>query len=192
MDIDRLNSYIDEQNEWAERTECFDIAIFRCWIQFEKFLIEKFIEYSIQPIGLEDIRKLKFDDAEHFKAFLRGDRTYIEYISKIEKLSKHIYHNNKNPFEILISDQTYSTVFEDLRVIRNHIAHESEESQKKYLNRIFSSNSQRMISPNDYLKSWKDKGRTESYYSFYIRSIKEMSNLIESPLFFDDSTDILT
>ena len=182
MNLNDLEKYINLQDEWAKKTECFDIAIFRCWIQFEKFLIDKFIELSTQSSELGDIRNLKFDNEEHFKAFLRGDRSYIEYISKIEMLSKHIFKDNKNPFDILISDQNYASVFKKLKVIRNHIAHESEESLRKYTNEIFSSN-QNVISPNDYLKSWTNRHRTESNYSFYIRNLKDISRLIESPVF---------
>ncbi|KMK52385.1 hypothetical protein RO21_01180 [[Actinobacillus] muris] len=183
MNIDTFESYINEQNEWAQEKDCYDIAIFRCWIKFEKFLIYKFVEYSTKPFGSEDIRRLKFDDESHFKAFLKGERSYIEYMSKIEKLSQHIFKNNKNPFEILISDQNYSNVFKDLVAIRNYIAHESEEAERKYINRIFSSNPKRMIPVNDYLKSWKDRKKAESCYSFYVRGIKEMSKLIELPIF---------
>lgn len=182
MNLNDLEKYINIQDEWAKKTECFDIAIFRCWIQFEKFLIDKFIELSTQSSELGDIRKLKFDNEEHFKAFLRGDRSYIEYISKIEMLSKHIFKDNKNPFDILISDQNYASVFKKLKVIRNHIAHESEESLRKYTNEIFSSNQKNVISPNDYLKSWTNRHRTESNYSFYIRNLKDISRLIESPV----------
>ena len=183
MNLNELEQYINTQDEWAKETECFDIAIFRCWIQFEKFLIDKFIEFSTQYSKLGDIRKLNFDSAEHFKAFLRGDRSYIEYISKIEILSKHIFKDNKNPFDILISDQNYASVFKKLKVIRNHIAHESEESLRKYTNEIFSSKQENVISPNDYLKSWANKSKTESNYSFYIRNLKNISRLIESPVF---------
>ncbi|WP_032093767.1 MULTISPECIES: hypothetical protein [Pasteurellaceae] len=185
MNIRDLEQYIDAQDKWAQETEFFDIAIFRCWIKFEKFLIEKFIEFSTTPSSSEDkdIRKLKFDNAEHFKAFLKGDRTYIEYISKIELLSKHIFKDNQNPFDILISDQNYAPAFEKLRVIRNHIAHESEESLRKYTNKMFSSDKSKVISPNDYLKSWVNNEKRESNYSFYIRTLREISRLIESPIF---------
>lgn len=183
MNLNDLEKYINIQAEWAKKTECFDIAIFRCWIQFEKFLIDKFIEFSTQSSEPEDIRKLKFNNEEHFKAFLRGERSYIEYISKIKILSKHIFKDNKNPFDILISDQNYAPVFEKLQVIRNHIAHESEESLKKYTNNIFSSNTEKVIPPNEYLKSWADGKKTESNYSFYIRNLKDISKLIESPVF---------
>lgn len=182
MNIGEFKDFIDKQNKWAEETECFDIAIFRCWIQFEKFIIDKFIQFSTQSFVLEDIRKLKFDNEEHFKAFLRGDRTYIEYISKIEILSKHIFQNDKNPFDILISDQKYSNVFRQLRAIRNHIAHESEESSRKYTRIVFAGNASKVKSPNAYLSSWNDD-KKESNYTFYIRSLKEMSDLIEEPPF---------
>ncbi|HHE9009906.1 TPA: hypothetical protein ACPGLQ_000001, partial [Haemophilus influenzae] len=100
-----------------------------------------------------------------------------------EILSKHIFQDNKNPFDILISDQNYASVFKKLKVIRNHIAHESEESLRKYTNEIFSSNQENVISPNDHLKSWTNRNKTESNYSFYIRNLKNISRLIESPVF---------
>lgn len=182
VDYEELLKFIESQNSWASETKCFDIALFRCWIKFEKFLSHKFVSYSTEPRNIigEEIRKLKFIDSEHLKAFLRGEKQYIEYIGKIENLSIHIFENNKNPFDLLFTDQKYSNLFKKVRAIRNYIAHESEESKNKYERIVL--NNQPYQEPNKYLQGWtKEKDKT--YYTYYLDGIKEIAKIINNPLF---------
>lgn len=83
---------VEQWTNWARQSPDgrFDVALFKIWIQFEKFLAELFINYAIgnpSETGFVPNLKLHFRDETQLHAFLReGNRTYIEYLSKIEKL----------------------------------------------------------------------------------------------------------
>lgn len=185
MDYQGLVNYIEKQEEWASETDCFDIAIFRIWVQFEKFLSKKFIDYSIGKYSYngEDIRRLSFSDELHFKKFMMGEKQYIEYLTKIENVSDSIFMEGRNPFDIINNDIEYSNTYRLLRALRNHIAHESEESRKRYIKMLCGGNVDNFKEPNTYLKEWKKGSNTVTNYTHFLESIKKMAYLIEVPVF---------
>ena len=63
--------------------------------------------------------------------------------------------------------------------LRNYIAHESNESKKKYMQTCL--NSKDFIEPGDYLLKVK-KGSMKTFYSLYIEKIIEISDLILNPV----------
>lgn len=174
---------IEEWTSWAAKSgvERYDIALFKIWISFEKFLSDLFIQYSLGlPSEKEYFPKLniQFKSEEQFNAFMReGNKQYIEYIDRITKLSKHIFE--VNPFDSILSDSIYQPAMEEIKALRNYIAHESGESRRKLLNTCFSGNEKNFLEPNDYLKS-KEKNTKKSYFTYYTDCIKEMTEILIS------------
>ena len=184
MNVDEIKQKIQELNDWARDTDCYDIALFRIWLIFEKYLIEKFIQYSIGETGdAQSITyKIRFLDREHLSYFLKGDRTFVEYLGKIEKLSKHIFENN--PFTIIIDDATYSKVYNDLKIIRNQVAHDSDESRTKFFKDcLFSRQPDKNLGVNEYLKRNTSRTITQSNYSRLIEEIIDIITFIDNPFF---------
>ncbi len=184
MNVSEIKQKIQELNAWARDTDCYDIALFRIWLIFEKYLIEKFIQYSIGETGdVQSITyKIKFLDKEHLSYFLKGDRTFVEYLGKIEKLSKHIFENN--PFTIIIDDATHSKIYNELKTIRNQVAHDSDESRTKFFKDcLFSRQSDKELGVNEYLKRDTNQKIGQSNYSRLIEGVIHIITFIDDPFF---------
>ena len=182
--VSEIKQQIQELNAWAIYTDCYDIALFRIWLIFEKYLIEKFIQYSIGETGdVQSITyKIKFLDKEHLSYFLKGDRTFVEYLGKIEKLSKHIFENN--PFTIIIDDATHSKIYNELKTIRNQVAHDSDESRTKFFKDcLFSRQSDKELGVNEYLKRDTNQKIGQSNYSRLIEGVIHIITFIDDPFF---------
>lgn len=175
MHSDEIRNTIENWTEWAKSTNNYDIALLKIWIKFEKYLGEVFINYSLGNASerqyLPEL-KICFEDETQFNAFmLEGSKKYVEYIKKIEKLSKYIFR--KNPFDIILKDVDRKNLFEQMRAIRNYIVHESEESKRKLINICFDGKEERFIEPNDFLKR-KSRNNEKSYYTLYIELIYDV------------------
>jgi hypothetical protein len=171
-----------EWSEWASRNENrFDVALFKIWIRMELFLRDIFISYCINTSserGYLPQTKIRFQNEEQLNAFLReGSRKYIEYLDKIEKLSKYIFDDN--PFDALFLDATNKDTYEQIKAIRNHIAHESGESRLKYINKCLHGDESRYIDPHIFLLK-REPTSHDTYYTYYINKIRIIAELIIS------------
>ena len=189
MTVDAIDKTICEWTEWAnqENNRNYDIALLKIWIQFEKFLGELFVDYATgktSEFGYTPKWKLKFESEEQLNVFLReGNRTYIEYIPRIEKLSKHLFEND--PFQIIFLDANNKEAFNKMVSLRNYIAHESGEAKRKMIRMCFGGKEENFQHPNIYLQSI-EKTSKSTYYTFYVNKISEMTRLVVDP-----PTDIL-
>lgn len=169
---------VDKWTEWANETKCFDIALLKIWVQFENFVSDLFVNYSIGVSSERSYfpeRKLEFENEEHLNAFLKeGNKKYIEYFDKISNLSKHIFVDN--PFDVMLATDYYNIV-EQIKTIRNYVAHESNEAKSKFINKCLSGNGNKFTNINDFLLS-KNKSENCSYFSFYITKLLELSELL--------------
>ncbi len=172
---------IDTWVRWASEKKIYDIALLKIWIQFEKYLGQLFTSYCLgdkSETGFQPLLKIQFQDESQFNAFMReGNKTYIEYLGRIEVLSKHIFEIN--PFDIILATD-YKTDFEQMKYLRNYIAHESEESRRKLLNKCFDGQEANFKEPNDYLGSFI-KSENKIYFTYYTERIKNIIELLDSP-----------
>ena len=170
--------------DWANKPENkrYDIALFKIWIQFEKFMADLFINYATgnsSEVGFKPSLKLCFSDESHLNVFLReGNRTYVEYPTQIKKLSKHIF--TKDPFDVIFSDNNISNAYNQIIAIRNYIAHVSGESKAKLIKTCFGGRDEKFKEPNDFLQS-KEKSTNHTYYTYYIDIIKNVAQLLINP-----------
>ena len=160
----------------------YDIALLKIWIQFERFISELIITYSTgQPseMGYLPTLKIRFQDEEQFNAFMReGNKKYVEYLSKIEKLSKHIFIDDL--FDVIFLDATNKTAYEQLKALRNYIAHESGEAKSKLVNLCFSGNANNFLEPNNFLLT-RERSTRNTYYTYYTTIIQNMVELLVDP-----------
>lgn len=179
-----ISAAVTQWTQWAATTnnQRYDIALLKIWIQFEKFVGELFVSYAIGGVsetGYSPTLKVRFCDEEHLNAFLRdGNRTYIDYLAQVQKLSKHIFTNN--PFDVIFADATNNTVYGQVVAIRNYIAHESGEAKSKMIKTCFGGNDAHFMEPQDYLLK-KERSTNNTYYTFYTEAIKNMAVLLASP-----------
>lgn len=180
---DIINS-IETWTAWASKPENhrYDIALFKVWIQFERFMSELFVAYATgntSEAGFSPNLKLHFIDESHLNAFLRdGNHTYVDYPSQIKKLSKHIFVNN--PFDVIFLDATIYNAYNQIISIRNYVAHESGESKNKFINTCFGGNINHFKEPNEFLLM-KERTTNKTHYTYYIEIIKSTVHLLVAP-----------
>lgn len=179
-DVDKWVSWVNEQTESNRR---YDIALFKIWITFEKYLSDLIVAYSCGiPSELSYVPnlKLRFCDESHFNIFFSRSKRYVDYISVIEEYSNHIF--TENPFQILLSSTSYSQCFEDIKIIRNYVAHESSEARSKYIKRFCNNDAASFVEPNELLIKF-NKHHSCTNFSFYINNLKEIARYISNPYF---------
>lgn len=166
---------------WAAQPEVqrYDIALLKIWIQFERFIGDIFVTYATgnsSETGYIPELKIKFQDEEQFNAFMReGTKKYVEYLDKIEKLSNHIF--KRNPFEVILLDADIKPSFEQMKAMRNYIAHESGEAKRKLIKTCFNGKEDKFVEPNVFLKT-REKTTKDTYYTYYINTIINILDLV--------------
>ena len=156
--------------------ELYEIAFFKIFIKFEKFLSVCFEEYCVgngTTDGYCPNRKLNFIDKYHLINVIKPQsRSFINHIDII-KISDCFFDDADNPFDIIRIDPTYTGIFDQMKKIRNFIAHESDEAKSKYSG-IMNNN----FKPVCKFLLAKKKGESISNYTYYIEAIKKISNCI--------------
>ena len=160
----------------------YEIAFFKIFVKLEVFLSNLFVYYSTgneSDRGYKPSRKLEFEDEKHLKAVLKNSNSsYVNYLDKIKSLSKHIFDNEKDPFGLIFSDAGYSGYYNKMQILRNYIAHESEESKNKYIREVL--NNKSFIEPYKHLFSTNRKN-SKTFYSIYIEKITEITEILIEP-----------
>jgi len=95
------------------------------------------------------------------------NRSFINHIDTI-KISDCIFDDEDNPFDIITIDPTYTGIFDQMKKIRNFIAHESDEAKSKYSG-IMNNNFKPVC---EFLLTRK-KGESISNYTYYTEAIKK-------------------
>ncbi|MBB6714781.1 hypothetical protein [Clostridium gasigenes] len=169
----------------------YEIAFFKIFVKFEVFVSKVFIKYASGEGSEEGYivkRKLAFKDEKHLKVFLKdGNSSFVNYYDKIPKLSKYIFEDKKDPFWLIFSSGSYSSYLNQMKAIRNYIAHESEESKKIYIEDVLRERS--FVYPFEYLGKMNSK-RGKTNYSILVGNILEMMNLLSDPASFLGDEDI--
>lgn len=184
MTTNEIRTTISIWNNWASNPHIqrYDIALLKIWIQFERFISELIITYATgqsSEKGYLPTLKIQFLDEEQFNAFMReGNKKYVEYLNKIEKLSKHIFVND--PFDVIFLDSTNKTAYEQIKALRNYIAHESGEAKSRLINLCFSGNTSNFLEPNDYLLK-RERTSRNTYYTYYTTIIQNIVDLLVDP-----------
>lgn len=158
----------------------YEIAFFKIFVKFEKFMIAAFIHYATggkSENGYIPERQLKFNSLSHLEGvFIIESKKYlIEKPESINQLSKHIFCDMDNPFEAIFNDSLFSDNIIYMRIIRNFVAHGSDESLRKYIKVIC--NDQNFFSPSVYLLKNR-KGQRVKNYTFFVDLLKVHSELI--------------
>lgn len=178
MENDELKKYINDCNRNLSPSlpALYEASFFKIFVKFEVYLAYIFEEYSVgnsSSLGYCPHRKLAFVDKEHLRAVLRGDKQYVEYIKKIQTLSKHIFIDN--PFNIIFDVADNLTIMNQMIALRNYIAHESGEARLKYINMCLGGGA--FVEPSVFLCK-KNRRNSKTNYAIYIEKIIELSDLI--------------
>lgn len=172
---DELNREIDK---WALKVQSnpdfLELAFFKIFVKFENFITEAIFDYATKKVENTNkvLLRISFDDREHFK-----NVTGIQYLDtspKTKKLVDQIF-TNTNIISVFFDSQD-STFFEQMKFLRNYIAHESEESKNKYLRKTL--NSDVFVEPNQFLMT-RNRNEVDSVYARFINLVKTYSESID-------------
>lgn len=172
---DLLNEIRKWDNLINENEEFLEIAFFKIFVKFENFVIEMIMMYATGQQSSKAYcpnRRLNFEDAKHLKDTLNTN--YIDVSEKTEKLVSQIFEDN-NPFSFFFSSED-SNFYNQLKCVRNFIAHESPESKEKYIKKALFN--QPFIEPNEYLKKKYQNISVESKYTKFIKIVTAYSDMI--------------
>lgn len=176
---------IDEINKWNTifistnniDNSLYELAFFKIFIKFEKFLSDTFENYAIgisSTYGYCPTRRLTFDDLEHLnKVIKKENRSFVNHYEVIKNISDCFFTDN--PFEIIKTDAFYSTTINQMKCIRDYIAHESTAAKTKYIKSVL--NDRPFVEPYQHLMTTK-RNSNKSFYSFYTLSMKQISDFI--------------
>lgn len=179
-----LESYI---SDWEQRVQedssLTDLALFKIWVRFEQYLASYFQLYARggeSEYGKSPRLRVVFEDEEHLNKFLKHPKDkYIDYLIKIQDLSAHLFV--PNPFDAYLSDSERNTKNE-LKVLRDFIAHESTEARGKYERTFFNDNDP-IKEPRDYLNSIKRRAQPrQTNFSHFIAYIRKHAELVADPI----------
>lgn len=176
---------LDEINRWNSiftsdshlNNTIYELAFFKIFIKFEKFLSVCFENYAIGvPSSFEYCprRKLIFQDIDHLIGVIKKENSsYIHHFDVIKNISKHVFEDN--PFEIINSDSNHTQDISKMKALRDYIAHESDAAKNKYIK--ITLDNRDFVEPCDYLRSTK-RNTSISYFTYYINKIKDISDFI--------------
>lgn len=183
MENEALLQFIEKCNEELinNKPVLYEAYFLKIYVAFENYLGEIFEQYCLgeeSSNGYKPKRRLKFDNIEQLRNVLESGKkqNYIDYIEKIKTLSEDIFQ--ENPFSILLEDAENVTLFNQMTMLRNCIAHESDYSKKKYRESCLGSKS--YITPGEFLMSLNKK-KSKSHYSIYIEKIISLSSGLLMP-----------
>lgn len=182
-----LNEINIWQNEFQNpnfNNKLIELAFFKIFVKFEKFLSHLFTQYSTgkkSGMSYKPKRKLGFSSSNQLYDVIRGsNRSYIDIPKLIKSLSPHIFKDNDDPFFLVFSDPTFSDNYTKMQVIRNFIAHESIESRTKYINNVLNTyNITSFIEASDFLLRNTRVGN--SYYTMFTSILQQYSNILINP-----------
>lgn len=180
-----LLNKIDEWNlEISQNDKHIHYGLLEIFIEFEKFLTESFIAYSLKDEGKNNFKpvlRINFIDEDHLFGLLKCDKVYIDYIKKIQEVKKFIFEEISCPFNKVFSTSEFQTYFSQIKILRDFIAHQSKESKYKYLTKVLNPNGiNTYIKADTFLKKI-NTNKSKSYYSIYIDSLKFYSEIICDP-----------
>ncbi len=177
---DKRIELIDEIEKWTPKVSAdptfLELAFFKIFVKFENFITDTIFVYATESaVNVNKVKlRVKFDDREHFKNI-----TGLQYLDtgiKTKKLVDQIF-TSENSFSFFFNSSD-SKFFEDMKLLRNYIAHESEESKKKYINKTLCEVGGGFIEPNDFLKS-KKTANSDSIYTKFINMVLTYSESID-------------
>lgn len=160
--------------------EIVESAFLRIYIEFENYLRTTFVTFSLGNSYSTYVpqRKLHFSDSTQLAEVIRGEGNFVDYIKAIPRCAKHIFQNN--PFDLIYASVTFSDDLKKMLIIRNYLAHRSDESKQKYLNNVLKTfGIQSFEEPGVFLLRQMNR-TSQTYYSYFCSLICDIQALFKN------------
>lgn len=171
--------FIDETQKWinwvaSNPSQDYDIALFKIWIQFEKFVSEIFFDYCLaipSETGYCPSRKITFTSKDQLDNIFRKEgQPYTDFFKLSQNKSKWIFDDNDNPFISVFNSVNYSPVITSVNIIRDYIAHESGQAKSKYISKCLNGRSSPFVSPRDFLAQMNVQ-QSKTQFTIYVEAL---------------------
>lgn len=188
MNSETINLYRQEKVAWesifasaSSYDKLYEVAFFKIFVKFELAIVDLFKQYCIGTptyTGYVVGRKLAFDDENHIEGVFGSTRSsFIDYMEQVQSKSKHIF--KEDPFSLIFNDAKLAQQIKSMRLIRNYIAHESNESRTKYHSDVIG-REKPFVEPNDFLQL-NNRRRSIKNYSIYLECMDDSIDILWNP-----------
>ena len=150
-----------------------ELVFFKCYVMFEGFICDLFSDYAIGTRNernyIPKTRELQFKDKDTLDRFLKLNKTYTEYFKLAEENADLFF--SPDPFAIL-KDPVYGHYLLEMKLIRNVVAHNSQEAIGRYTKTVLNGSS--YIAPGIFLNNLM-KGTKTKNLDNYLKCMLEMA-----------------
>lgn len=155
------------------------LAVFSEW---EHFLENSTIAYSLGEESVCSFRPIKYIsplDIDHAEQLIKGSATYPDWsdMDSVKKTAIRLFKDGQ-PYTRALNG--FSSVFKDIKKVRNVIAHNSIKSQKEFDTVVRNSLRADLvgITPTEFLLSKKNS--SPFFYELYITHIENAATIISN------------
>jgi len=148
--------------------------------EFETFLEEVFILYTLEKTTTANVKPrsyLKPRNYDHALELIKSSMPFLDWTSPDNVINRaETYLHNGGPVKLPLSANR--VVLQDMKKVRNHIAHNSKESLKEYkkvLQRHYRTLPLNIPKPGEYLLLMVPSAPTEHYLLYYLNKLKSIS-----------------
>jgi hypothetical protein len=153
-----------------------ELAFLKIYVKFEQLLIEAFVHYATGgegKNGYKPIRRLEFSDITHLEKVVKKTTDEFIDVKRIKQIARSVFDDN-NPFTKFFDDAQADPLFQKMTVIRNYLAHESNDSRSKYNVSIMNAyNISVYEEPYTFLSKENSK-----YYNLFVTTLKNYAGVI--------------
>ncbi|MGX4593625.1 hypothetical protein JNUCC76_06760 [Leuconostoc sp. JNUCC 76] len=190
---------ISEIEMWRDKAihdDVYELPILRIWVLYETYYVDSFklfvlnIEEKEVKNSITDVSnkrylgKINFSDENQFYKLMKSrGQSFIDYFDLVDDKGDLLLE--PNPYKEMKQLNNFSQV-NDIKKIRNFIAHRSDESRKAYI-KILDPKGIDFIEVDEYMRKKRSGSKLKKTYKtnfiFYVEIIIEMISFIaEKPI----------
>jgi len=177
--IKKDKQYISDMLKTHSNDDVYPYAIysfFSRFVEFERFIIDSYINYALGDKSINGYKpqvNVNFNDEETLKKFHKQIDKFVT-IKAIKEVYVNMFGDKKNPFSNLF--ETEYSKYEELEIVRNVIAHQSNEAYIRFYNKC---NSSAPVTLNDFMFIYNGNFFN---YNRLIKNIIDLSTTIVNPI----------
>lgn len=148
--------------------------------EFETFLEEIFVLYTLEKKTITNVKPRSYlnpRNYDHALELIKSSMPFLDWTSPDTVISRaETYLHNGVPVKLPLS--AHRVVLQDMKKVRNHIAHNSKESLKEYkkvLQKHYRTLPLSIPKPGEYLLLMVPATPTEHYLLNYLNKLKTIS-----------------
>jgi hypothetical protein len=168
---------ISDKRSLVMLSEGIFVSAFR---EFETFLEEVFILYTLEKTTTTNAKPrsyLKPKNYDHALELVKSSMPFLDWTSPDNVINRaETYLHNGWPVKLPLS--TNRVILQDMKKVRNHIAHNSKESLKEYkkvLQKHYRTLPLSILKPGEYLQLMVPTAPTEHYLLYYLNQLRLVS-----------------